>query len=128
MKEQIITAVAGLITTAIGSLITHYFTKKKYLNDFRMSEYNHKRETYEHLFKSIHSALSLVYETKPIVLLEALQAAACLANKENQSILLDFYDVVNTADGKDVDRIFDDFKLIQPKLTQELHEDFRKIR
>ena len=93
-----------------------------------MSEYNHKRETYEHLFKSIHSAFSLVYETKPIVLLEALQAAACLANTENQSLLLDFYDVVNQADVNDVDRIFDDFKLIQPKLTQELHEDFRKIR
>ncbi len=124
----IITAVTGLITTVAGPIITHHFTKKKYIHDFRMKEYSHKRETYQHLFQAINATFSLVYERKPIVLLEALQAAACLANEENQSALLNFYEDVNTADVKDIERIFDNFKSLQPNLTKELEEDFRKIR
>ncbi|MBQ3019111.1 MAG: hypothetical protein IJD77_00805 [Clostridia bacterium] len=129
MIEKILIALVGVIGTVLSAIITNYFTKKKYLNDFRMRDYEHKKDVYENLSIAITESILLVYETKPFGLLEIIQQASTLANKSNQQLLQEFYNFVDTAFGQDaISEIKNRFFNIQPQLSEELANDFRKIR
>lgn len=128
MKSEVIVTLITSASTIVGGVITYLATKRKYINHFRMREYEHKREVYEKLFTYEGSIVLLAYEQKPFPLLEAVNNAACLSNKTNSKKLLEFYNRLNKATETDVDSLCDEFTALKIALAEELDETFARIR
>ena len=123
MISELITAI---ISSSITAIATYYITRHKIIKKNQQANYEHKREVYETLFSfSVESSL-LIYG-KPLQFLSTINAATAVACPDNAKLLIDFYNLLNTATEDDISKINNKFEDCKIALNKELFDDSRKV-